>query len=42
MGRCHNCDKYFDDSVSPDSGTTCSKKCSKEYCDYLNEGINSA
>ena len=39
VGRCHNCDKYFQMSNSPDGGTTCSEKCSKEYLAYLNEGI---
>lgn len=37
--RCHNCDKYFQISNSPDGGKTCSEKCSKEYLLYLNEEI---
>lgn len=39
-GRCHNCDRYFPIEQSPDSGTTCSEKCSKKYCEYLMEGLN--
>lgn len=39
MGRCHNCDRYFEMHESPDGGHTCSKKCSSEYLAYLNEGI---
>lgn len=38
-GRCHNCGCYFDMRESPDSGATCSKKCSDKYIAYLNEGI---
>ena len=37
--RCHNCDKYFQISESPDGGTTCSEKCSSEYLTYLNDTI---
>jgi len=36
LGRCHNCGKYFEMHTSPDSGTTCSEKCHKEYVSYLN------
>ena len=39
MSRCHNCDRYFPSEISPDGGTTCSEKCSKEYLEYLNEGL---
>ena len=37
--RCHNCDRYFPLELSPDGGATCSEKCSREYLEYLNEGL---
>ena len=39
--RCHNCDSYQLLNKSPDGGTTCSEKCSREYMGYLNHKIES-
>lgn len=37
VGRCHNCDTYFQASNSPDGGVTCSDICSKQYVAYLHQ-----